>query len=326
MSSKALLVLTLIALLHTTNALATTNNIKAAVLVPGFLTGAAEFNDMCQKLTERGIPTVAVPMPNWHWIPCLGGRSARPMLERIDHTVKHLIAADGDITNIPPFEYTIFDAWKDFQTNPGGVAAVGGATAVDDYPVVEPCGTFNLPESLDADSKIALIGHSAGGWISRAYLSDRNYGGRVYDGKRYVHSLVTLGSPQMDAPGPAFEGIKWVNQEPAQARSLAVGGTGFAGDEWGSFTQGSYTFCSPDGSDGSSFTGDGVTPIQSSLAYDGAEKLELPGVHHFCWSEVFGGDFVSPELTEDYKEGSPWYGSDEALDQWASFLHPDAGS
>jgi hypothetical protein len=43
-------------------------NIAAAVIVPGFLTGADEFGPMCKALTERGIPTVAVPMPNWHWV------------------------------------------------------------------------------------------------------------------------------------------------------------------------------------------------------------------------------------------------------------------
>lgn len=298
-----------------------TNNIKAAVLIPGFLTGAGEFKEMCDLLTAKGIPTVAVAMPNWHWIPCLGGRSARPMLERIDFTVKHLLAADGDVTKIPKFGYNALDCWQDFQKNPGGVASAGGASAVEDYPVVEPKGKFLLPTlSADNNSKVALIGHSAGGWIARAYLSNRNYGGKVYNGNKYIHSLVTLGSPQMDAPGPAFEGIKWVNKEPAQVPSLAVGGTGFNGDLWGTFTQGSYTFCSSDGSDGSCFTGDGVTPIQSSLAYPGAETMELPGVHHFCWSDVFGGDWVSKELHADFKGGSPWYGSDKVIDKWASFL------
>jgi hypothetical protein len=303
-----------------------TTNIQAAVLVPGFLTGADEFKDMCELLTAKGIPTVAVPMPNWHWIPCLGGRSARPIMERIDATVQHLIASNGDVNQMPSqlFDYTPWDCWRDFKETPGGVASVGGSSAVDEYPVVQPRGTFNMPTTSSlGDKKIALIGHSAGGWIARAYLSDRNYGGKVYDGKKYIHSLVTLGTPQMDAPGPAFEGIKWVNQELPMpgVKRLAVGGTGFAGDAWGTFTQGAYTFCSNDGSDGSSFTGDGVTPIQSSLAYEGAETLELPCVHHFCWSDVFGGNWVSPELTLDFKEGkNPWYGSEGTIDKWAEFL------
>ena len=50
---------------------AKSDNIQAAVLVPGFLTGADEFKGLCETLTKGGLPTVAVPMPNWHWIACL---------------------------------------------------------------------------------------------------------------------------------------------------------------------------------------------------------------------------------------------------------------
>lgn len=132
--------------------------ICAAVIVPGFLTGAAEFEPLCKALTDRGLPTVSIGMPNWHWLPCLGGRSARPILERIDFTVRHLIANDGDTTKIPPYEYTLVDTWRDFRDNPGGVFKVGGSSRVEDYPVVEPRGRFPLPDELPK-KKVALIGH-----------------------------------------------------------------------------------------------------------------------------------------------------------------------
>jgi hypothetical protein len=305
------------------------NSIKAAVLIPGFLTGADEFEPLCQELMKRGIPTVAVPFPNWHWIPCLGGRSARPILERVDFTVKHLIANNGDVTKIPPYEYNLLDLWEDFQSNPGGVAKVGGTDRVKDYPVVQPRGTFVLPDDsqLPSGAKVALIGHSAGGWIGRAYLSDCDYGGRVYNGQELIHSLVTLGTPHGDAPGPAFEGIKWCNEEATTPiRSLAVGGTGFMGGEWGALTQGSYAFCCPDGTDGTSYTGDGVTPIQSALAMEGAETMIIDGCTHFCWSDVFGGDIVAPELTKDHRAGRSWYGSDTVINQWAKWLEEGTDS
>jgi hypothetical protein len=260
-------------------------------------------------------------MANWHWLPCLGGRSTRPILERIDFTVKHLIAAEGDISKVPNFDYNVLDLWSDFRHNPGGIFEVGGTSLVDDYPVVEPKGRFPLPGELPIDTKVALIGHSAGGFIARTYLSSRSYGGRIYGGREFVHSLVTLGTPHGNAPGPAFENVKWVNQEESLlVPSLAIGGTGFLGDEWGAFTLGSYTFCSSDGSTGSNFTGDGVTPIQSALAYDGADRLELQNVHHIPWSEIFGGQWVSPELTEDCRNGAPWYGSDGIIDEWIDFI------
>ena len=199
---------------------------------------------------------------------------------------------------------------------------VGGSVQVDEYPVFDPRGTFLLPPSdlLLPNKKVALIGHSAGGWISRAYLSSRSYGGKVYGGQQYVHSLVTLGTPNGDGPGPAFEGIKWCNRDPATVRTLAVGGTGFMGGEWGALTQASYAFCCPDGSDGTSYTGDGITPIQSALAIKGAETMTFDGCTHFCWSDVFGSHWVAPELTKDHKEGRPWYGSEGIVEAWADWI------
>ena len=300
------------------------NNIKAAVLVPGFLTGAEEFASLCDELGKCGLPTVAVPMPYWHWISCLGGRSVRPMLERIDFTVKWLLASGGDISKIPNFSYSAYDCFVDFRTNPGGILKVGGYDSPDDYRLIEPRGTFPLPDEseLPPNAKIALIGHSAGGWISRVYVSDRKYGGKVYGGRKYIHSLVTLGTPHLYAPGPAFEGIKWCNQEPVTSvRALAVGGTGFKGDEWGSLTQASYLFCAPDGfTDVATYTGDGITPIQSAVAMNGAEQMTLDQVTHFCWSEVFGSELIAPELTKDYKNGRPWYGSPGIVEKWAEWI------
>jgi len=42
----------------------------------------------------------------------------------------------------------------------------------------------------DIQSTIIHV-RSAGGWISRVYLSSSDYGGKSYDGSEYIHSLVT---------------------------------------------------------------------------------------------------------------------------------------
>jgi triacylglycerol esterase/lipase EstA (alpha/beta hydrolase family) len=250
---------------HQGGSLPSLPNIKAAVIVPGFLTGKDEFLPLAKSLTSKGIPTVVVPMPNWHWLPCLGGRSMRPMLERIDFTVRHLAAVAGNLSDfdkatldsldenkftqkdglivpkedaiiqtdnpqllIPDYDYNIFDLYQDFRNNPGGVLKVGGSVHVEDYPLWDPKGTFmKAPEPM---GKVALIGHSAGGWICRAYLSQRSYGGKAYCGNELVHSLITLGSPHGNAPGPAFKGVEWVNRERLDdVRVLGVGGTGYKG-------------------------------------------------------------------------------------------------
>mmetsp|Transcript_21428 Transcript_21428/g.38377 ORF Transcript_21428/g.38377 Transcript_21428/m.38377 type:complete len:393 (-) Transcript_21428:163-1341(-) len=293
-------------------------DIRAAVVVPGFLTGKNEFLSLSQSLNNMGIPTVVVPMPNWHWLPCLGGRSMRPMLERIDFTVRHLASVAGDLGDferttseelekslddaIPDISYNIFDCYQDFRNNPGGVLEVGGSAEVDEYPLWNPKGSF--PSAPEPTGKVALIGHSAGGWICRAYLSERNYGGKSYGGNRFVHSLITLGSPHGNAPGPAFKGVEWVNSEIMDAgsgvRALAVGGTGYKGDSSGSLTEGAYSFCmgSDVRPDGSVYDGDGVTPVESALAMKEyvphADTMILDDVGHFCWSDVFGGETVAP--------------------------------
>ena len=327
----ALLCTTIASSVNAFSSVATNNNniIKAAVVVPGFLSGADQFRPMVESLNQRGIRTVVVPMPNWHWFPCLGARSLRPVLERIDYTVRHLCAqpdASGKV-DFPPFDYSAWDFVQDMWNNPGGLMKVGGSDKIEEYPVVEPRGSFPVPSDEEYRGKIAIIGHSAGGWISRVYLSNRNYGGRAYRGSRFVHSLVTLGTPNADGVGPAFEGINWCNREPHELRdlgikTLAVGGQGFRGDEWDFMTRGSYAFCCPHGTDGTTYDGDGITPIQSALALQGADHLTLDGVTHFPWGEVSGGDLVSPKLYNDYKkDNGTWYGSEEALDQWAHWLH-----
>ncbi|KAL7515278.1 hypothetical protein ACHAXN_012812 [Cyclotella atomus] len=345
---------------HQGGSLPSLPNIKAAVIVPGFLTGKDEFLPLAKSLTSKGIPTVVVPMPNWHWLPCLGGRSMRPMLERIDFTVRHLTAVAGNLSDfdkatldsldenkftqkdglivpkedaiiqtdnpqllIPDYDYNIFDLYQDFRNNPGGVLKVGGSVHVEDYPLWDPKGTFmKAPEPM---GKVALIGHSAGGWICRAYLSQRSYGGKAYCGNELVHSLITLGSPHGNAPGPAFKGVEWVNRERLDdVRVLGVGGTGYKGDSSGTLTKNSYSFCCPNGSDGSTYDGDGVTPIQSALAIKeyspNADTLMLDDVAHFCWSDVFGGETVAPELAEWHRQGRPWYGDEEVIEKWASWL------
>ena len=103
-----------------------------------------------------------------------------------------------------------------------------------------------------------------------------------------------------------------------------AGGTGYKGDSSGSLTQGAYSFCCPVGSDGTQYDGDGVTPIESALAMKEyvphADTMVLDDVGHFCWSDVFGGETVAPELTKEHREGRPWYGDEAVIEKWAGWL------
>lgn len=245
------------------------------------------------------------------------------MLERIEYTVKHASSSfetEGSII-VPPFKYNLLDFLMDFWENPGGVAKVGGSQLVDEYPSVEPCGDFSPPKKA-GKIKVALIGYSMGGFISRAYLSNRPYGGKAYKGNRFVHTLVTLGTPHKNAPGAMFESVKWCNGETLPVRGLAVGSKGSPGYSLGHITQSGYAICSGKG-DGCALDGDGVTTLESSLAWvgDRVEQMILEGVTHYPWSNTgILGQILAPELVEEHRNGKPWYGDEIALDRWATFL------
>jgi hypothetical protein len=72
----------------------------------------------------------------------------------------------------------------------------------------------------------------------------------------------------------------------------------------------------------SDFSSDSTTSSSSNInSSTNVETLRLQGVTHFPWSDVFGASLVAPVLANKHKnEGLPWYGSPEALDQWAPWL------
>eukprot|EP00966_Prymnesium_polylepis_P320200 7376582-Prymnesium_polylepis.2 len=263
-------------------------------------------------------------MKLWHWLPVIGGRSVRPVLERIDHAVRHVAVqagTEGAPLRVPPIAYGLGDVWAEFWSNPGGVANVGGSAEPDEYPSVVPRGRFP-PPSGEPLGRIAVIGHSAGGYMARIYCSDRAYGGKAYGGSALVHSLVTLGTPHAVGNGVPFVHVEWANREPSIAgvAKLAVGATGTPGDSSGDLTLGAYSFCTASGSGGELLDGDGVTTTESSVAWEGAETLLLSGVTHYPWTAAPLADQVAPELTQAYREGKPWYGDADALSQWLPWL------
>ena len=314
--------------------------VTAAVICPGFLTGDADFRDMAQALCKRGIPTAVVPFPVWHWIPQIGGRSVRPILERLDHTIRHVAAMDEEELQasvslatplvVPAYDYSVGDLLFDFMNNPGGVAEVGGSSYPDEYPMVDPRGEFP-PPAKQPRGRVALIGHSAGGWIGRIYLSDRSYGGKSYEGSEFVHSLVTLGTPHRVGQGVPFISVAWANSGPPVppgVRCLAVGGSGTPGT-FCSLTSGAYSFCTPEGSGGELLDGDGITTIESALGIadgEGVQRQQVPGITHYCFSAAPFADQLAPELTAEYRAGKPWYGSEEVLDaegSWSKWLRQE---
>ena len=287
----------------------------AAVIVPGFLEGAGEFVGIAKALRKRGIPATVAPIHRWHWIPCLGGRSVRPILARIDHACAYATTAE-DLDVVAPFpNYSPADLVSDFVNNPGGVLKAGGSADPGEFPYVEPRGSFGTYNGRERRRGYSIVGHSAAGWAARIYLSEEKYGGHSHRGlARGVRRLVTLGSPHAASEGVVFANVAWARREPAPVPALAVAGAGFRGDEAGEFTRGSYEFCGLSAEEVATADGDDVTPLSSALDFEGAKRLTLRGATIHAANLP---SFLSPELTES---DAPWYGDEERIDEWVGFF------
>jgi triacylglycerol esterase/lipase EstA (alpha/beta hydrolase family) len=160
--------------------------------------------------------------------------------------------------------------------------------------------------------RINLVGHSAGGWISRIYLGEKPYCVHPADENRIclwqahptVATLVTLGTPHVSRERWTVRNLDFVkNNYPGAfypgVRYVCVAGKALYGDrKWQNwFAHSSYEMtCGTGGC-----WGDGITPIEAAHL-EGAENLVLEGVFH------------SP------RPGRAWYGSPQVLEVWAKYL------
>ncbi len=162
-------------------------------------------------------------------------------------------------------------------------------------------------EATGADRAV-LVGHSSGGVMGRLFLAAEPFRGRVYDGKRRVSALITLGSPnqakraspmrrrvQSRCPGAFFA---------PEVGYFSVAGKAVRGDRGGaSRERASYRGYRALCGDGAIW-GDGAVPVDSALL-EGARHLILDGIHHYC-----------------LRESRRWYGSaDVVAVWWRAFLN-----
>ncbi len=159
-------------------------------------------------------------------------------------------------------------------------------------------------------SQINLIGHSAGGWISRIYLGEKPYLGRgevkpsIWSAHPQVSTLITLGTPHISQERWTRWNLDFVNNNYPGAfypnvRYVCVAGKSIFGERrrgsWLAYS--SYRLTCGQGN----CWGDGITPITAAhLA--GAENLVVEGVKH------------SP------KAAGLWYGSPQIIPSWVSYF------
>ncbi|RUR86945.1 esterase/lipase family protein [Chlorogloeopsis fritschii PCC 9212] len=159
-------------------------------------------------------------------------------------------------------------------------------------------------------SQINLIGHSAGGWISRIYLGEKPYLGRndvqpsLWEAHPLVATLITLGTPHMSQERWTRWNLDFVNNNYPGAfyknvRYVCVAGKTIFGEKrrgcWLAYS--SYQLTCGKGNT----WGDGITPIEAAHL-EGAENIVIEGIKHSP---------RSPQI---------WYGSPEALKVWVQYL------
>jgi len=176
-------------------------------------------------------------------------------------------------------------------------------------------GWVNLLDKLDhivckavsssSTGKVTLVGHSAGGLLSRIYLSDKPVKGNVYNGAERIDHLITLGSPHLNRGGLQRGGglSRWVEGlVPGAYYAPQVRYTSVAGKAWrGSLLTTRqarllYSIYEEVCGDGTAW-GDGLVPVESALL-PGSEQVVLDGISHFS--------MILP----------PWYGSPEVVERW----------
>ncbi|MBD1888579.1 alpha/beta hydrolase [Coleofasciculus sp. FACHB-SPT9] len=161
-------------------------------------------------------------------------------------------------------------------------------------------------------SQLNLIGHSAGGWISRIYLGEKPYSihrdvtedAGLWHAHPYVATLVTLGTPHISGERWTRKNLDFVKMNYPGAfystvRYICVAGKSIFGarrpGQWLAYS--SYKLTCGIGNT----WGDGITPIEAAHL-EGATNLVIEGVKH------------SPRTP------GIWYGSPVALPSWVEYL------
>lgn len=188
----------------------------------------------------------------------------------------------------------------------------------------------NAARDATGHSQVILLGHSAGGWLGRAFIGQQRWkDDPVASGDDVPHeavaALVTLGTPH-SPPRPGSKAkdmtggaLTWVDSTwpgaffaPAGVSYVTVASRAVRGDvrapqrSLERYAAGSYEQVA---GEGHGVEGDAVVPLDSALL-DGAHHVVLDDVLH-SMSRL--GTFEEPSEQQ-------WYGSDPVLDTWLAPL------
>ncbi len=193
---------------------------------------------------------------------------------------------------------------RDWFPSVGGRSMAGILTALD-RTVSQVMQKYDTP-------KVNIIGHSAGGWITRIYLGEKPYcihgdvkeDTGLWDKRDRISTLLTLGTPHFSQERWTRKNLDFVNQNYPGAfypdvRYVCIAGKAVFGEKrlgkW--FIYSSYQLTCGVGNT----WGDGITPVEAAHL-ENAENITLDDVWHSP---------SNPGL---------WYGSPTVIKNWLEFL------
>jgi|YNPMSStandDraft_1061717.scaffolds.fasta_scaffold02015_9 triacylglycerol esterase/lipase EstA (alpha/beta hydrolase family) len=155
---------------------------------------------------------------------------------------------------------------------------------------------------------VTVIGHSAGGRLTRKFLGEDDYCGRRYAGHRFVNTLVCLGTPHHSSAPASSVSTRWANEHYPGAffapkiRYVSVISRYIKGNRHGTLAERTAyaLYESLLGAPGDVW-GDGIVP-EPCMMLEGSEVIQLEGVYHL----------PVPLVT--------WYDAPHILPQWAQSI------
>lgn len=157
---------------------------------------------------------------------------------------------------------------------------------------------------------ITLCGHSAGGWLGRAFIGDNNIYGTKIKSSKYVSKLITMGTPNIppnnkymdithgclnyvnnNFPGAYIDDIDYITLG-SSVKKINTNKI----LSWKEYIV-SNSYINMVGSKNNIINGDGIVPIES-VHLDGAKQITFENVYHFK------------------SNNKKWYGDESVIDSW----------
>ena len=152
-----------------------------------------------------------------------------------------------------------------------------------------------------ATGKVTVIGHSSGGVMARLYLGSEPFEGHRFNGREFVDTLITLGSPHYNHTG-GYNRRRVEQWYPGayfapDVRYISVVGRVRQGKRNGTFGERMlFSSYARQGGKGDSW-GDGLVPFESALLA-GSQHIIVEGANHYGL------------------RGGAWYGTPHIIETW----------